>query len=170
MTPAHLRALQSAIQSDPECMALAVMPALGKVEGGAYAQDKAIATILNGKGYGTSSRAVSCHLAKKLLIKRGKWRAIVRASEDDEHAAVEAAYAAVALAEDARMDADFNDAAAGPLLAALVVSGLLDDTDSAALRAMCRVPSNVTADQVSLALRGPWGDGKDFDGNPLENE
>ena len=42
--------------------------------------------------------------------------------------------------------------------------------DSAALRAMCRVPSNVTADQVSLALRGPWGDGKDFDGNPLENE
>lgn len=156
----HLRALQSAIQSDPECMALAVTPAMGKVEGGAYVQDKAIAGILNTKGYGSTSRAVSCHLAKKLLIKRGKWRAIVLAAANDQHQAVEAAYAAVALAEDARMDADFNDAAAGPLLAALVASGLLDDTDSAALRAMCRVPSNVTADQVSLALRGPWGDGK----------
>ena len=43
-------------------------------------------------------------------------------------------------------------------MAGLVAAGLLSDADVAALRAMCTVPSAVTAADVSRALRGPWGD------------
>lgn len=157
MTPQFLRALQTEIQSRPECAAHMVTPDMGKVDG-AYSKDKAIADILNAAGWGASSRAVPCHLAKKLLIKRGRWRAIVLASQDNEHAAVESAYAAVALAEDARMEADFCDASAAGLMSPLVSTGLLSVEDVAALQALCRVPSAVTVEQVSRALRGPWGD------------
>ena len=157
MTPTHLRALQSAILADADCAAHVVTNDMGKVPD-APAKDRAIADIMNAKGWGMTSQSIPCHLAKKLLIKRGKWRAIVLASQDAQHPAVEAAYAAVALAEDARMDADFNDASAGPLMAGLVATGLLSADDVSALQAMCTVPSNVTAADVSLALRGPWGD------------
>ncbi len=157
MTPAYLRALQSAIQASDECAALAVTPDMGKVQG-AYERDRAIADILNASGWGATSAAVESWKAKKLLIKRGKWLGIVRAADNDAHPAQAAAFAAVELANDARMTADFQDADAAPLMAGLKAAGLLSDSDVDALRAMCIVPSNVTADHVSRALRGPWGD------------
>lgn len=159
MTATELRALQAAILARDDCAPHVVTNDMGKVPDGP-AKDAAIADILNAAGYGASSRAVSCHLAKKLLIKRGRWRAITQAAQNDEHPAVEAAYAAVALAEDARMDADFMDESAGPLLAGLVATSLLSADDVAALRDLCAVPGRVTAADVSLALRGPWGDEK----------
>lgn len=157
MDSAYLRRLQAEILAREDCAELRVTPEMGKVPG-AHAHDAQIARILNKAGWNAASRAVSCHLAKKLLIKRGKWRAIVLASQNSEHPAVESAYAAVALAEDARMDADFCDESAAPLMQPLVQHGLLDAEDVAALQALCLVPSAVTADEVSRALRGPWGD------------
>lgn len=157
MTPAQLATLKAAILADPDLAELAVTSDMGKVADGLQ-RDQAIADALNAAGYGSTSRPVSCHLAKKLLIKRSRWRAIVAASADAEHPAVEAAYAAVALAEDPRMDADFCDPAATPMLAALVATGLITADDRAALVAMCLQPGSVTAADVSRALRGPWGD------------
>lgn len=159
MTPAYLRALQAAILADADCATSVHTNEMPKISGPeAAVWDATIAAVLNAKGWGAGSRAVPCHLAKKLLIKRGRWRAIVRAAENDAHPAVEAAYAAVALAEDARMEADFKDAAAEPLLTALVSSGLIGGEDRAALEAMSTVASAVTGAEVSRALRGPWGD------------
>lgn len=100
----------------------------------------------------TKSRAVPCHLAKKLLIKRGKWRGIVLASQNDQHAAVESAYSAVALAEDARMEADFCDESATALMQPLITSGLLSADDAAALQSMCTVPDPIPREAISRAL------------------
>lgn len=159
MTPDYLRALQAAILAHPEAAALAITNDMPKVAAAEAApRDAEVARLMREAGFGSGSHAVSCHLAKKLLIKRGKWRAIVQAAHNDRHPAVEAAYAAVALAEDARMDADFNDTAAAPLLAGLVAASLLDAADVAALSAMCKTDSTVTSADVSRALRGPWGD------------
>ena len=157
MTPEYLRSLQAEIASRPDCMALAVLPEHGKVAG--YLElDQQIAQILRDAGWGATSQAVPSWQAKKLLIKRGKWLAITRAAADDQHPAQAAAFAAVELANDARMTADFKDAEAAPLMAGLVLAGLLSESDVDALCAMCAVPSAVTADHVSRALRGPWGD------------
>ena len=153
MTPAYLRALQRAILDSDACMAVAVTPDMPKVTD-APARDKQVADIINATGWGATSRAVESWQAKKLLIKRGKWLAITKAAADADHPA----FAAVELANDARMTADFEDKDAAPLMAGLVAAGLLSDADVAALRAMCTVPSAVTAADVSRALRGPWGD------------
>lgn len=157
MTPAYLRSLQDAILASDDCMAVAVTPDMAKVTD-APARDKQVADMINAAGWGATSRAVESWQAKKLLIKRGKWLAITKAAADADHPAQAAAFAAVELANDARMTADFQDQDAAPLMAGLVAAGLLSDSDVAALRAMCTVPSAVTADQVSRALRGPWGD------------
>ena len=156
MTPEFLRSLQAAIMANPDAKALAVTPDDPKQN--AFEADKAIAAIMTAAGFGRTSKAVDCSLAKKLLIKRMRWRAIVKAAADDSHPAVESAYAAVALAEDARMTADFRDPAAAVLLGPLVTAGLLAADDVAALQAMSDVQPTITADQVSRALRGPWGD------------
>lgn len=157
MTPEYLRALQAAIMADADCVPHVVTNDMGKVPE-APERDRAIAEILNGKGWGSSSRAVPCHLAKKLLIKHLRWRGIVEAAASADHPARDAAWAAVAMAEDARMEADFRDPDAQPLLQALVDSGLIESTHADALRSMCTVPSSVTGGDVSRALRGPWGD------------
>ena len=157
MTPAYLRNLQAEILSRDDCKDCVVTPDMGKVVD-AYFRDKAIADILVAAGWGASSRAVESWQAKKLLIKRGKWLSITKAAADADHPAQAPAFAAVELANDARMTADFQDADAAPLMAGLVAAGLLSDSDVAALRAMCAAPSTVTADHVSRALRGPWGD------------
>lgn len=156
---AYLRALQAAILATPACAEHVHTNDMAKITGDeAAAKDRAIAAVMNAAGHGAGTRAVPAWQAKKLLIKRGRWRSIVLAANDAQHPAVEAAYAAVALAEDARMDADFLDPAADPLLDALVATALIDAADRAALEAMCRTPSAVTPDEVSRALRGPWGD------------
>lgn len=159
MTPTYLRALQAAIIASPACAEHVIDNSAGKVPADeARAKDQAIADILRVDGFGAGSRAVPAWHAKRMLIKRGKWRGIVLASQDAEHPAVEAAYAAVALAEDARMDADFLDADAGPLLGALVATKLLSQQDRDDIQALSRTDSTVTAADVSRALRGPWGD------------
>lgn len=159
MDSQRLRALQAAILADEACAAYVITADAPKVPAAqAAAQDQAIADLMNEAGFGVSSQAVPAWWAKKYLIKRGRWRGIVAASQDDNHPAVDAAYAAVALAEDARMDADFLDPAAGPLQAALIATGLMDADDRGVLEAMSRTDCLVTAADVSLALRGPWGD------------
>lgn len=159
MTPEYLRALQAAILASPECTPLAITPDMGKVPADeARQRDQAVADIMREQGFGAGSRAVPAWQAKRQLIMRGKWRGIVLAAKDDNHPAVDAAYAAVALADDARMDADFCDPTAVPLIGALVATGLLSDDDAQMLRDMSATPSAVTAADVSRALRGPWGD------------
>lgn len=159
MTPAYLRLLQAEILASSACAPFVITNDMAKVGADeARAADQAIADIMRAAGFGAGSRAVPAWQAKRQLIMRGKWRAIVRAAADDEHPAVEAAYAAVALADDARMDADFCDPTATPLIGALVATGLLSDDDAQMLRDMSSTPSSVTAADVSRALRGPWGD------------
>lgn len=130
------------------------MPKIGAAE--AMEKDRSIADLLNGSGVYATSMAIPAWQAKKALIKLGKWRGIVLASQNNDHPAVEAAYAAVALAEDARLDADFLDHSAAPLMAALVSAGLMSAQDRTLLESMSRRPSTITAAEVSRALRGPW--------------
>lgn len=158
MTPQFLRELQSAIQANPACAALAVTPQMGKVKGGAYASDKAIADLLNAADYATGSAEVPAWWAKRLLIKRGKWVDIEDVAADHAHPARKAAASAVSLSTSADMRVNFLDPASSPLMDGLIKAGLMDADDKAALEAMSRTPSAITADQVSRALRGPWGD------------
>lgn len=155
----YLRTLQAAILASPACAKHVITNDAPKAPAAeARAADQAIADIMRAEGFGAGSRAVPAWQAKRQLIMRGKWRAIVQAAGNPEHPAVDAAYAAVALADDARMDADFCDPTATPLIGALVATGLLSDDDAQMLRDMSSTPSNVTAADVSRALRGPWGD------------
>lgn len=148
-------ALWEAIQATPACAAH-IVPATPKVARDTWeAGDQAIADILNASGAFDTSMPVPAWMAKRALIKRGRWRGIVLASQNASHPAVEAAYAAVALAEDARMDADFLDPLAAPLMAALVATGLMTADDRALLESMSRRPSAITAQDVSRAVRGP---------------
>lgn len=152
MTPLELWAL---IQATPQCAAHIVPNAPKAEAAAARAGDQAIADILNAAGAGAGTQAVPVWEAKKTLIKRGRWRNIVLAAQDARHPAVEPAYAAVALAEDARMTADFLDPSATAHLAALVAGGLIDESDKAALETLSRAPSAISAEQVSRAVRGP---------------
>lgn len=158
MSPKFLLALQAAIHASAECMAIAVTPADGKVPGGAYEADLGVAAILNAAGFGSGSQEVPAWWAKRALIKRGKWVDIEDAASQRDHPARKAAASAVALAESQLMMVNFLDPTSGPLMAGLVAVGLLTPGDRLALEALSRTPSNITADQVSLALRGPWGD------------
>lgn len=158
MDTAYLRALQAEIMGREDCAELRVTPDMGKVEGGSYARDLAIAGILNAAGWGATSREVQCHLAKKLLLVRGRWRGIVLAAQAADHPAADSAFTAIELGNDPNMTVDFYAPAAAALMQPLIDAGLLDAEDVAALQALCRVPSAVTADHVSRALRGPWGD------------
>lgn len=157
MTP---RELQAEILSGPVAGACASfvhtneMPKINAAE--AMEKDQSIADLLNGSGSYATSMAIPAWQAKKALIKLGRWRGIVLASQNNDHPAVEEAYAAVALAEDARMNADFLDPSAAPLMAALVSAGLMSAQDQTLLESMSRLPSAITAADVSRALRGPW--------------
>ena len=159
MTPTYLRALQAAILASPACAEHVIDNSAGKVPANeARAKDQAIADILRTEGFGAGSRAVPAWHAKRMLIMRGKWRGIVQAAADPAHPAVDAAYAAVALGDDARMDIDFCDPTAKPMLDALIAAGLLTPDDAQTLHNMSLTDSTVTAVDVSRALRGPWGD------------
>lgn len=148
-------ALWAEIQARPEC-APHIVPSEPKVPiEVAKAGDQAIAGLLNSAGAGASSQAIPAWEAKKILIKRGRWRAIVLASQDPQHPAVEQAFAAVALAEDSRMTADFCDPSATAHLDLLISGGLINADDKAALEALSRVASVITAADVSRAVRGP---------------
>ncbi len=157
MSPTDYASLWAAIKANLDCaphIQTNEMPKISSSE--AAAKDTAIAEILKASGFGATSRPVPAWQAKKLLIKRGKWRAIVQAAANDAHPAVTAAYSAVALAEDARIDADFLDPSAGVLLGALVSSGLLSADDRKAIEQLSVVPASITSADVSRAIRGPW--------------
>lgn len=163
MTPQYLRALQAAIMADAECAALAITPDHGKVPGGAYAQDQAIADMLRIKRwFGPSespSRSILASEARNVLLTHGLWRNIVRkAAEDGDTPAHEAAWNAVELAKSdaARFDAFVPRSAA--LLDVLVDAGLCTPEAKAELQALCTTDPTVSAAEVSRALRGPWGD------------
>lgn len=157
MTP---RNLQTEILSGPlagDCAPFVHTGDMPKISGAeAAAKDQAIADLLNASGLYATSSAVPAWQAKKLLIKRGRWRGIVLASENPAHPAVETAYAAVALAEDARMDADFLDPSAAPLMSALVATSLISADDRVSLENLSRRPSAFSGAEVGRAMRGPW--------------
>lgn len=121
-------------------------------------RDAQIARLMTQSGFGAASRQVPCHEFKKFLLVAKRWRGIKEAAADAHHPAADEALAAVELADDARMTADMRDPKAAPMLNKLVETGLLSAADRQALEAMCLQPANVTPEQVSLALRGPWGD------------
>lgn len=159
MNPTELRALQTAILASQDCAPHIITNDAPKVPADeARQRDEAVADIMTAAGFGSGSQQVPAWRLKRLLIMRGRWRGIVLAAQDANHPAVEAAYAAVALAEDANMTADLLDPTAGPMLAGLVATSLISEADRAELEEMCTVPGRVTAADVSRALRGPWGD------------
>jgi len=133
------------------------MPKISGVE--AYAKDQTIADILNGAGVGTGTQEVEAWKAKRYLIKRLKWRAIVDAADNPLHPAREACMVAVDLAETDSMWADFADPDTAPMWGALVATSLLTAAERDEIQSWCRTPSTITAEQVSRALRGPWDDG-----------
>lgn len=154
MTP---QALQSIILAREDCATLRITPDMPKVDGQtAYQQDKAIADILNAAGIGAGTQEVEAWRAKRYLIKRLKWRAIVDAAGNQGHEARPAAQVAVDLAESPNMMANFLDADVASMWAALVGTGLVSAAERDEIQSWCRTPSNITADQVSRALRGPW--------------
>lgn len=157
-TADYLSRLKAAIDADPGCAPYAHSNDMPKIDGAeAFAKDSAIANRLNALGAFAGHRQVATSEAKKLLIRRGKWRGLVEAAASTvPSAAREAARAAVDMADDERMTIDTLDAEATPMVAALVSAGLLSAADRAALEDLCRTPSAVTADEVSRALRGPW--------------
>lgn len=152
-----LRALQSAILADADLAALAVLPEHGKVAD-YMARDGAIAQALRDRGYGSTSRSVLASEARNVLLRNLKWRAIVRAAANDAHPATDLCFAAVELAENAAATIDTLSPKVQAMLVALQAAGLIDADDRAELEALCRVPSTVSAADVSRALRGPWGD------------
>jgi hypothetical protein len=79
----------------------------------------------------------------------------VLASQNAAHPAVEAAYAAVALAEDARMDADFNDQTTKPLMNDLIANRLISAQNKATLQALSQVKPSINAANVSHTIRRP---------------
>lgn len=159
MTPIFLRALQAAIMARPACVALAITPEMGKVPvEQAVEADRQIAALLNADGYAAGSQEVPAWWAKRLLAKRGKWVDIEDAAADRAHPGRKAAATAVALAESQPMQINFLDPASGPLMEGLIAAGLMSADDRQALEDMSRTDSQITADQVSRALRGPWGD------------
>lgn len=154
------RELQAEILSREDCSALRIIPEMPKVDGvTAYQQDKAIADILNAAGFGAGMQDVEAWKAKRYLIKRGKWRAIVDAASNPLHPAREACMVAVDLAETDSMWANFADPDTAPMWGALVATSLLTTAERDEIQSWCRTPSTITAEQVSRALRGPWDDG-----------
>lgn len=163
MDATYLRALQAAIMADAECAALAVTPENGKVPGGAYAQDKAIADILRrqrwfGPGQ-PASHSIGAAEARNILLTHGLWRPIVRkAAEDGTTPLHDACWDAVELAksDSARIDAYLPRVAL--LLDLLMSEGMCTAEARAELEAACANDPPVSAADVSRALRGPWGD------------
>jgi len=156
MTPDFLRGLQAGILADEECKPHVVTAEHEKTD--ARFRDEAIATILNARGFASTSAEVPAWWAKRLLIERGKWVGIEDAAADTANPYRTAAASAVSLAASAQMAINFLDPASSGLMGALIAAKLIAHDDKTALEAMSFVESNITADEVSRALRGPWGD------------
>jgi hypothetical protein len=129
----NLIALKAEILTGPLASELATPVARGNHRA---ADGSGVADILNREDR-VSSKAVPAWYAKRLLILAGKWRGIVKASLDDAHEAVEAAFALIELANDSRMELDFNDS--DLLFKPLVGAGLVGDEDLQAIRALSAV-------------------------------
>lgn len=127
------------------------------------ARDSAIAEILRGKNWlgpdEATSRSVLAAEARNVLLRRLKWRPIVRKAEEAGESLVhDAAWSAVQIANNAAATIDTRSEPVQRLLDALQQGGLIDAGDREDLEALCAVKSTVTTEAVSRALRGPWGD------------
>lgn len=124
------------------------MPKISNLE--ASSKDQAIARILNDSGLYRTSEPVMSLEVKKTLILRDRWRGIAYASSSD------AAYAIKIICDDGRISVDFMQREYSDLLARLMSESLLSSVDRAALEALCKRQSSITAADVSRAVRGPW--------------
>lgn len=175
MNAKHLRALQAAILADQDCafyvhtnadpsrIDVLVDGVIQIQKVNAYPKDKAIAEILRAKRWfgpdESPSRSILAVEARNVLLVHGHWRAIARkAAEDGDTQVHDAAWDAYELAKSdaARIDACLPRVAA--MLDVLVDAGLCSTEARDELRALCTNNPTVTADHVSRALRGPWGD------------
>ena len=157
MTPQQYEALRDAILMNEDCAEFVVTNEDPPVPNPA-ANEQAIADILNAAGYADRTQEVEAWKAKRYLIKRMRWRPIV-ATIDNEAAPPQlraVCGVAVDLADDARMLTDFADPAAAPMWAALVQAGLVTQAEADEIISWSRAASDITAADVSRALRGPW--------------
>jgi hypothetical protein len=176
MAPEQLRALQAAILASPACAPYVVTPEMGKVEGGAYVQDKAIAEIISADPERTryvTTRLTSLGLAAKFPAigelpgpiaseyVLQKIEVFATAAAQSEQLAVKLFGAQIKrqmvhLAGDVGMD--FGDPAMHAMFDRMVQAAGITEEEAGALKGVSARPDPVTADDVSRALRGPWGD------------
>lgn len=165
MTPELLRRLETAIYENDACAPFVHtndMPRPTREEPdptpeepdrvrvvrlGVRDKDQRIADILNDAGVVGTTRPAEAADVHRVLILRGAWRAL----RDSGQAA------ALALIDliDAKLAVDYHTAGAH-ILDDLVRLGVLAAGDRTAVLALCRAP--ITAELVSRAVRGPWGD------------
>lgn len=152
MTPEQRSALEDA-KGTPltEADLLAIEPLLDPEN----RNDVAIAAVLSAERF--TSREIEAWRAKKLLVKRLRWRSIAEAADDSQHPAREAAYAAVVLAESSNMMIDLCDPVSTNLLAALEASNLIDASTKLALQQLSRVDHPVDLMAMSRALNSAEG-------------
>lgn len=151
MTPEFLRALQAEILASEACaphVHTNDMPKISSVE--AAAKDRAIAAIL------------SAGRTRVKATEIGKGTIIEVLGLDNGNAFLDALDANTALRHvkhlltegRLRLDSDLVT----NMLAGFVQASQLPQQAADALLALTREPDPVTADQVSRAVRGPWGD------------
>lgn len=162
MTPQFLRALQSAILANADCAQYAVTNDMPKVPGPeAVARDRAIAEIMSAG----RTRLAPTRIGELGVLAKypgGPVAADLVLGKLEAYASAAAQYSrlvARALRGLASADGlDFGDASTQAMLHVIDADGVIDATEAAALRGLALVPDPISPDQVSRALRGPWGD------------
>ena len=160
MTPEFLRALQADIMANAECAPYIITPDMGKVDGAAK-KDHAIAGILSA----TRTRITSMRVGELGILAKhpgGPIAADAVLGKLEEYAATAgplSRLAGRAMRGIRSADGlDLGDPSTQAMLGALAQAGVLAPEEAAALAGLARVPDTITADHVSRALRGPWGD------------
>lgn len=180
MNPEFLRALQAEIQADPECAPFVHLNTDPKISGTeAFAKDKAIADIRNAK---RPPKARPCLLSERgvrsaLPIVQGAL--LIKTLRDLEQASEPPAWLTATLTALKVPTGDqwayFDTIQCGHAwlraegldvgvqrtrdMLDVLAAGVPQLAEAAAtLKALGLQPDDITADQVSRALRGPWGD------------
>lgn len=167
MTPQFLRDLQTAILANQACAEFVHTNDMPKISGSeAAVKDKAIADIIS---------AGRTRLRSRLITDRGVISALGTQAGDAFLTALES-FAVADLPPEHPMKADqagikrvlawlksdagieLGDPQTQFLLGVFAQLGVVDAGSAAIVKALGTEPDPVTADQVSRALRGPWGD------------
>lgn len=151
MTPQFLRALQALILANEACAQYVHTNDMPKISGQeAYLKDKAIADIVSvGRTRTKPTEIGKGTIIEVLGLSTGNaFLDAVDGTADLRHVKH--------LLTEGRLRVDSPMVAT--LLAGFVEAGLLNQGQADALLALGREPDPYTADQVSRALRGPWGD------------